>query len=70
MEPLVSLVAFPMIEWIVIGFSEPMDSATEVNTAIFCLCKKKQTRWKQKFKLFSMHYNLRQNSLSLFLGRA
>ena len=36
MEPLVSL------EWIVIGFSEPMDSATEVNTAIFCLCKKKK----------------------------
>ena len=70
MEPLVSLVAFPMIEWIVIGFSVPMDSAPEVNTAIFCLCKKKQTRWKQKFKLFSMHYNLRQNSLSLFLGRA
>ena len=44
MEPLVSLVAFPMIEWIVIGFSEPMDSVTEVNTAIFCLCKKTKNK--------------------------
>lgn len=48
MEPLVSLVAFPMIEWIVIGFSEPMDSATEVNTAIFCLCKKKNKQDESK----------------------
>ena len=50
MEPLVSLVAFPMIEWIVIGFSVPMDSAPEVNTAIFCLCKKKKTN-KMKAKI-------------------
>lgn len=42
MEPLVSL------EWIVIGFSEPMDSATEVNTAIFCLCKKKNKQDESK----------------------
>lgn len=42
MEPLVSL------EWIVIGFSEPMDSATEVNTAIFCLCKKKKQQDESK----------------------
>ena len=50
MEPLVTLVAFPMIEWIVIGFSVPMDSAPEVNTAIFCLCKKQKTKKQDESK--------------------